>query len=102
MIDHRGDSPAPAHRATTPGSVVALVDAGSGVERELVGAWLNDGGIAKEFGVDAPVTQLDLDADAIATRSAGTTTRWSSQCVCCGCHPNATGSGESPSPTWHC
>jgi glycerol-3-phosphate O-acyltransferase len=51
--------------------VVALVDAGSGVERELVGAWLSGGGIAKEFGVDAPVTQLDLDAGAIATRLVG-------------------------------
>ncbi|MEV6431483.1 glycerol-3-phosphate 1-O-acyltransferase [Nocardia sp. NPDC051463] len=71
MIDHRGDSPAQAQRATTPGSVVALVDASSRVERELVGAWLTDGGIAKEFGVHAPVTQLDLDADAIATRLAG-------------------------------
>ncbi|MFD0361599.1 glycerol-3-phosphate 1-O-acyltransferase [Nocardia sp. GCM10030253] len=71
MIDHRGDSPAQAQRATTPESVVALVDAGSGVERELVGTWLTDGGIAKEFGVHAPVTQLDLDAGAIATRLVG-------------------------------
>ncbi|MFI6362612.1 glycerol-3-phosphate 1-O-acyltransferase [Nocardia sp. NPDC050630] len=70
MIDHRGDSPAPA-RAAAPDSVVALIDAGSGVERELVGAWLAEGGIKHELGVDAPVTQLDLDADAIGDRLVG-------------------------------
>ncbi|MET8875970.1 glycerol-3-phosphate 1-O-acyltransferase [Nocardia sp. NPDC004604] len=70
MIDHRGDSPAPA-RATAPGSVVALIDAGSGVERELVGAWLADGGLEHELGIDAPVTQLDLDAGAIGARLVG-------------------------------
>lgn len=71
MIDHRGGSPAHAQRDNPPKSVVALVDAASGVERELVGAWLNDGGIAQEFGTDAPITQLDLDAGAIATRLVG-------------------------------
>ncbi|WP_227998336.1 glycerol-3-phosphate 1-O-acyltransferase [Nocardia australiensis] len=71
MIDHRGDSPAPAQRATTPRSVVALVDAGSRVERGLIGAWLTDGGLVGELGIDVPVTQLDLDSDAIATRLVG-------------------------------
>ncbi|WP_433681192.1 glycerol-3-phosphate 1-O-acyltransferase [Nocardia sp. CA-119907] len=70
MIDHRGDSPAPA-RATAPGSVVALIDAGSGVERELVGTWLADGRLEHELGIDAPVTQLDLDAGAIGDRLVG-------------------------------
>jgi glycerol-3-phosphate O-acyltransferase len=70
MIDHRGDSPAPA-RTAAPDSVVALIDAGSGVERELVGAWLAGGGIEHELRVDAPVTQLDLDADAIGDRLVG-------------------------------
>ncbi|MET8775892.1 glycerol-3-phosphate 1-O-acyltransferase [Nocardia sp. NPDC050713] len=69
MIDHRGGSPTKS--ATAPRSVVALVDATSGVERELVGAWLGDGGIAKEIGTDAPITQLDLDSDAIADRLVG-------------------------------
>ncbi|MFF3227654.1 glycerol-3-phosphate 1-O-acyltransferase [Nocardia suismassiliense] len=68
MIEHRGGAPADIGRATAPGSVVALVDAASGVERELIGNWLAEGGIAKEFGTDAPITQLDLDAGAIATR----------------------------------
>ncbi|MGY2007546.1 glycerol-3-phosphate 1-O-acyltransferase [Nocardia gipuzkoensis] len=71
MIDHRGDSPATARPGTTPQSVVALIDAASGVERELVGQWLADGGISAEFGTDAPVIQLDLDAAAIATRLVG-------------------------------
>lgn len=70
MIDHRGDSPAPA-RATAPGSVVALIDASSGVERELVGTWLADGGLQHELGIDAPITQLDLDAGAIGDRLVG-------------------------------
>src|SRR5690606_18070328 len=72
MID-RGD--APAHSAEQPaiGSVVALVDASSRVERELIGAWLADGGIAAELGTDAPVTQIDLDAGAIADRLTGRT-----------------------------
>ncbi len=68
MIDHRADLPVPANPATAPHSVVALVDAGSPVERELIGGWLAEGGIAAELGVDAPVTQLDLDADAVAAR----------------------------------
>ncbi|WP_280252531.1 glycerol-3-phosphate 1-O-acyltransferase [Nocardia abscessus] len=71
MIDHRGDSPATARPGTTPHSVVALIDAASGVERELIGQWLADGGIGTEFGTDAPVTQLDLDAGAVATRLVG-------------------------------
>ncbi|MBF6473531.1 MULTISPECIES: glycerol-3-phosphate 1-O-acyltransferase [Nocardia] len=71
MIDHRGDSPATARPGTTPHSVVALIDAASGVERELVGQWLADGGISAEFGTDAPVVQLDLDAAAVATRLVG-------------------------------
>ncbi|WP_216897936.1 glycerol-3-phosphate 1-O-acyltransferase [Nocardia alni] len=68
MIDHRADLPAPATPADAPHSVVALVDAGSSVERELIGGWLAEGGIAAELGVDAPVTQLDLDAGAVAAR----------------------------------
>ncbi|MGQ4616768.1 glycerol-3-phosphate 1-O-acyltransferase [Nocardia sp. R7R-8] len=71
MIDHRGDSPTTARPRTTPHSVVALIDAASGVERELVGKWLSDGGISAEFGTDAPVTQLDLDAGAVAARLVG-------------------------------
>ncbi|MEU2043560.1 glycerol-3-phosphate 1-O-acyltransferase [Nocardia niwae] len=71
MIDHRGDSPATARPGTAPRSVVALIDAASGVERELVGKWLADGGIGAEFGTDAPVTQLDLDAGAVAARLVG-------------------------------
>ncbi|KAA8886894.1 glycerol-3-phosphate 1-O-acyltransferase [Nocardia colli] len=71
MIEHRGGSPADIERASAPGSVVALVDAASGVERELIGAWLTEGGIAKEFGTDAPITQLDLDAGAVASRLVG-------------------------------
>lgn len=68
MIDHRGDSPATARPGTAPQSVVALIDAASGVERELVGTWLADGGIGAQFGTDAPVTQLDLDAGAVAAQ----------------------------------
>ncbi|WP_405167429.1 glycerol-3-phosphate 1-O-acyltransferase [Nocardia sp. NBC_01499] len=71
MIEHRGGSPADIERASAPGSVVALVDATSGVERELIGTWLAEGGITKEFGTDAPITQLDLDAGAVATRLVG-------------------------------
>ncbi|MGO4614072.1 glycerol-3-phosphate 1-O-acyltransferase [Nocardia sp. 2YAB30] len=71
MIDHRGGLPATARHGAAPQSVVALIDAASGVERELVGAWLADGGITKEFGTDAPVTQLDLDAGAVTTRLVG-------------------------------
>lgn len=71
MIEHRGGSPADIERAWAPGSVVALVDAASAVERELIGTWLTEGGIAKEFGTDAPITQLDLDAGAVAARLVG-------------------------------
>ncbi|QIS23950.1 glycerol-3-phosphate 1-O-acyltransferase [Nocardia terpenica] len=71
MIDHRADVPTPTAPATAPRSVVALVDASSPVERELIGGWLAEGGIAAEFGVDAPVTQLDLDAPAVAGRLVG-------------------------------
>ncbi|GAB4582925.1 glycerol-3-phosphate 1-O-acyltransferase [Nocardia sp. IFM 10818] len=68
MLDH--DSRLP-EATTTPGSVVALVDAAGRVERELVGNWLAEGGIAQEFGTGAPVTQLDLDAEAVTTRLVG-------------------------------
>ncbi|MBL1077623.1 glycerol-3-phosphate 1-O-acyltransferase [Nocardia sp. 2] len=68
MLDH--DSRLP-EAGTTPGSVVALVDATSRVERELVGNWLSEGGIAQEFGTSAPVTQLDLDPEAVADRLVG-------------------------------
>ncbi|MFD6159078.1 glycerol-3-phosphate 1-O-acyltransferase [Nocardia sp. NPDC060256] len=71
MIEHRGATPADTERAPAPGSVVALVDAASPVERELIGTWLTEGGIAKEFGTDAPITQLDLDAGAVAGRLVG-------------------------------
>ncbi|MFI6997489.1 glycerol-3-phosphate 1-O-acyltransferase [Nocardia sp. NPDC050175] len=71
MIEHRGATPADTERASAPGSVVALVDAASAVERELIGTWLTEGGIAKEFGTDAPITQLDLDAGAVAGRLVG-------------------------------
>ena len=69
MIEHRSGAP------TTSGlpleSVVALVDSASGAERELIGRWIADGGLAAELGVRAPVTQLDLDAGAIADRLTG-------------------------------
>ncbi|WP_067531060.1 glycerol-3-phosphate 1-O-acyltransferase [Nocardia crassostreae] len=68
MLDH--DSRLP-EATTTPGSVVALIDATGRVERELVGNWLAEGGIAQEFGTAAPVTQLDLDADAVTSRLVG-------------------------------
>ncbi|MFR9750819.1 glycerol-3-phosphate 1-O-acyltransferase [Nocardia sp. 004] len=71
MIDHRGDSPAIAQPRTTPESVVALIDAASSVERELIGTWLAEGGIGAELGISAPVTQLDLDASAVATQLIG-------------------------------
>ncbi|RJO78776.1 glycerol-3-phosphate 1-O-acyltransferase [Nocardia panacis] len=71
MIEHSGDAPAPVRHAAQPDSVVALIDAATKVERELVGAWLAQGGIAAEFGADAPITQLDLDAEAVAERLAG-------------------------------
>lgn len=65
MIDH--DSRIPT-ATTTPRSVVALVESATGVERELIGNWLAEGGITQEFGTDAPVTQIDLDPGAIAAR----------------------------------
>ncbi|WP_082393549.1 glycerol-3-phosphate 1-O-acyltransferase [Nocardia arizonensis] len=68
MIEDSGEAPAAAPRTAPPDSMVALVDATSPVERELVGAWLADGGLTREFGRDIPVTQIDLDADAIAER----------------------------------
>ncbi|WP_280271439.1 glycerol-3-phosphate 1-O-acyltransferase [Nocardia wallacei] len=68
MIDDRADVPPATTFATAPRSVVALVDATSPTERELIGGWLAEGGIAAEFGVEAPVTQLDLDAAAVAAR----------------------------------
>ncbi|MGX1809862.1 glycerol-3-phosphate 1-O-acyltransferase [Nocardia sp. NPDC055321] len=68
MLDHYSRLPA---AATTPGSVVALVDAAGRVERELIGNWLAEGGIAQEFGTAAPVTQLDLDPGAVSTRLVG-------------------------------
>lgn len=71
MIDHRADVPAPPSPSGAPQSVVALVDAGSPVERELIGGWLAEGGVAAELGIDAPVTQLDLDPDAVAARLVG-------------------------------
>ncbi len=67
MIDDRADVPP----ATEPNSVVALVDASSPTERELIGGWLAEGGIAAEFGIDAPVTQIDLDAAPVAVRLVG-------------------------------
>ncbi|MFI9506065.1 glycerol-3-phosphate 1-O-acyltransferase [Nocardia sp. NPDC052566] len=71
MIEHRGNAPAAVQRYAQAESVVALIDASSSVERELVGTWLADGGITKEFGTSAPITQLDLDAGAIADRLVG-------------------------------
>ncbi|MBF6211763.1 glycerol-3-phosphate 1-O-acyltransferase [Nocardia puris] len=71
MIEHRGDPSTTTRSATEPRSVVALVDAASGVERDLIGSWLGAGGIARETGVGAPVTQLDLDPRAVAERLAG-------------------------------
>ncbi|WP_067703732.1 glycerol-3-phosphate 1-O-acyltransferase [Nocardia jejuensis] len=68
MLDH--DSRLP-EAATPPGSIVALVEAAGRVERELVGNWLAEGGIAQEFGTTAPVTQMDLDPEAVAHRLVG-------------------------------
>lgn len=65
MIDH--DSRVPT-ATTAPRSVVALIESATRVERELVGNWLAEGGITQEFGSDAPVTQIDLDAEAVAAR----------------------------------
>ncbi len=71
MLDHRPDVPATPAPGGAPQSVVALVDARSPVERELIGGWLDEGGIDAEFGVDAPITQLDLDAEVVAQRLVG-------------------------------
>ncbi|MGW5517383.1 glycerol-3-phosphate 1-O-acyltransferase [Nocardia africana] len=71
MIDHAAGNPAPSTAKDLPRSAVALVDAVSPVERELIGGWLAEGGIAAELGIDAPVTQIDLDATAIAARLVG-------------------------------
>ncbi|WP_232542256.1 glycerol-3-phosphate 1-O-acyltransferase [Nocardia bovistercoris] len=68
MIERRGETTTPTPRTAAPDSVVALVDASSPVERELIGAWIADGGLTREFGRDIPATQIDLDADAIADR----------------------------------
>ncbi|WP_040803541.1 glycerol-3-phosphate 1-O-acyltransferase [Nocardia concava] len=69
MLDH--DSRLPEAALTAPQSVVALVDAASPVERELIGHWLAEGGITQEFGTSAPVTQLDLDPAAVTDRLVG-------------------------------
>ncbi|GAB2654452.1 glycerol-3-phosphate 1-O-acyltransferase [Nocardia goodfellowii] len=71
MIDHGRGASTPAQRTTPPESVVALIEASTPVERQIIGDWLNSGGIAQELGADAPVTQLDMDAGAIATRLVG-------------------------------
>ncbi|RDI61465.1 glycerol-3-phosphate 1-O-acyltransferase [Nocardia pseudobrasiliensis] len=71
MIEHRADVPSATTPNSAPRSAVALVDASSSVERELIGGWLAEGGIAAEFGIDAPVTQLDLDPAAVAERLVG-------------------------------
>ncbi|MGW4356025.1 glycerol-3-phosphate 1-O-acyltransferase [Nocardia sp. NPDC004582] len=69
MLDH--DSRLPEAALTAPQSVVALVDAASRVERELIGGWLAEGGITQEFGTSAPVTQIDLDPAAVTDRLVG-------------------------------
>lgn len=90
MIDHHGGAPAPAPRTTPPGSVVALVDATSPTERDLIGTWLADGGLTTEFGAEAPITQLIWTRAPSPTVSpAGVTIRSSSRSECCGCRPNA-------------
>ncbi|MFE4457622.1 glycerol-3-phosphate 1-O-acyltransferase [Nocardia tengchongensis] len=66
MLDH--DSRLPEAALSSPQSVVALVDATSRVERELIGHWLAEGGITQEFGTSAPVTQIDLDPAAVTDR----------------------------------
>ncbi len=71
MIDHVAGIPASNTTNDMPRSVVALVDAVSAVERELIGGWLAEGGVTAELGVDAAVTQIDLDATAIAARLVG-------------------------------
>ncbi|WP_425296669.1 glycerol-3-phosphate 1-O-acyltransferase, partial [Nocardia abscessus] len=54
-----------------PNSGGALTPAAWGGARQLAGLWGPHGGISTEFGTDAPVTQLDLDAAAVATRLVG-------------------------------
>ncbi|WP_028476176.1 glycerol-3-phosphate 1-O-acyltransferase [Nocardia sp. CNY236] len=71
MIGHRGNSPTTTRSEPEPHSVVALIDAATRVERELVGSWLAGGGIGHEVGVDAPVTQVDLTQEAVAARLVG-------------------------------
>ncbi|MGI5221611.1 glycerol-3-phosphate 1-O-acyltransferase [Nocardia sp. CA-290969] len=71
MIENLGGAPAPAD--DPPESVVALVDSASRTERALVGRWIAEGGLAADLGVHAPVTQLDLDAGAVAGRLTGRT-----------------------------
>ncbi|CAM3126693.1 glycerol-3-phosphate 1-O-acyltransferase [Skermania piniformis] len=60
--------PAPGSYAEPAGPVVALVDASTKVERELIEHWLTDGGLAAEHRIDSPATLVDLDTDAIADR----------------------------------
>ncbi|WP_081512489.1 glycerol-3-phosphate 1-O-acyltransferase [Nocardia donostiensis] len=71
MIDRRGAPPPPSTPDARSDSVVVLVDSTSKVERELIGAWIGEGGLTAELGLDAPITQLDLDAAAIADRLTG-------------------------------
>lgn len=68
MIEHAAGNPAPHTPDDPPRSAVALVDAVTPVERELIGGWLAEGGIAAELGIDVPVTQIDLDAASISAR----------------------------------
>ncbi len=70
-------TPPPSSTNPAP-AVVALVDASTPVEHELIGHWLADGGLAAESGIDASpgdgkasVTRIDLDVDAITDRLLG-------------------------------
>ncbi|WP_194825764.1 glycerol-3-phosphate 1-O-acyltransferase [Nocardia sp. XZ_19_231] len=65
MIDKGG------RRGPQADSVVALVDAASAVEREVIGDWIAQGGLGREIDSTVPVTQLDLDAKAITKRLVG-------------------------------
>ncbi|MEV0687479.1 glycerol-3-phosphate 1-O-acyltransferase [Nocardia sp. NPDC050378] len=65
MIDNDGR---PTRATPQADSVVALVDAASGVEREVIGTWIAEGGLAREIDSHAPVTQVDLDAKALIKR----------------------------------
>ncbi|MCX4093340.1 glycerol-3-phosphate 1-O-acyltransferase [Nocardia sp. alder85J] len=71
MIERSADPAVPSDRRSAPDSVVALVEASTSVERQLIGDWIAAGGIATELGVGAPVTQLDLDPPAVADRLVG-------------------------------